>query len=83
MYKVSFSPTSSSKKKNRVDQSNQTIIHIYMEVPEGNSHVVSQTRKKCHFFFFFFLRQNRRTGGGLVPALRSWYLWEGGGKGKD
>jgi hypothetical protein len=42
------------KKKNRGDESNQAIIHIYMETP----HVAILNKQKCHFFVL----QNWRTG---------------------
>jgi hypothetical protein len=45
-------------KKNR-DEKILTIIHTYMEIPQGNSLCSSLKQAKCHFFHLL----NQRTGG--------------------
>jgi hypothetical protein len=40
------------KKKNRGDERIWVVIHIYMEVPQGNS-LCSYLKQNCHFFLNF------------------------------
>jgi hypothetical protein len=52
-------------KKNRGEETTGVIIHIYMEMSQGNylcSYFISNKQKKCHLFSFFLL-QTWRTGG--------------------
>jgi hypothetical protein len=62
------------KKKNRGDESIHIIIHIYMEMSQGNSLCSYLKQAKMSFFFFY------KIGGqedGTDPARRGWYQWEG------
>jgi hypothetical protein len=67
------------KKKNRGDEPIQAIIHINMEVPQGNS--MFSYIKQAKMSVFFFLLQNWKTGRQNVSFLTrgSWYQWEGRG----
>jgi hypothetical protein len=66
-------------KKNRGDEPIGVILHINMEISQGNSCVATfiPNNKKYHFFKFFY--KIREQEGGTGPAQRMvWYQWEGG-----
>jgi hypothetical protein len=53
-------------KKIRGDKPIGGIIHIYMEISQGNSlcnYLYLKQPKMSFFYFFFFLQQNQRKGG--------------------
>jgi hypothetical protein len=60
--KSNFYDSKGGLEKNRGDEPNQDIIHIYMEVPQGNSLYNLEQAKMSFFFSVSFLLQNQRTG---------------------
>jgi hypothetical protein len=67
-------------KKIREDKPIGVIIHMYMEIAQGNSLYLSQAKMSCFsfylfsFFFYKIREQESRTGpvqGG------GWHQWEG------
>jgi hypothetical protein len=69
-------------KKNRGDEPIWVIIHIYMEISQGNS-LCSYLYLKQAKNVIFFLLQNWRTRGQnkSCPRIGGWYQWERGGDG--
>jgi hypothetical protein len=66
-------------KKNRGDEPIQVIIHIYMEMSQGNSLCSYLKQAKMPFFSFLFSStklENRRAEKFLWGRGR--YQWEGG-----
>jgi hypothetical protein len=51
------------KEEKRGAESNQAIIHRYMEAPQGNSLCSYLKQPKISFSSSSFLIQNQRTGG--------------------
>jgi hypothetical protein len=74
-------------KKNRGDEPIGVIIHIHMEISQGNSLVVTfiSNKQKCHLFLFFFfiLLQNKRTGGWNRSYCWGEVQWAWGGGRKE
>jgi hypothetical protein len=71
------------KKKNRGDKPIRVIMHIYMEMLQGNS-LYSYLKQKYHFIF---LLQNYRSGGrnryclGQLLPMRGERMWRKGVRG--
>jgi hypothetical protein len=65
-------------KKNR-DESIQVLIHIYMEISQGNSlcNYFKQTEMSLFLPFFFFTKSYNRRVEQVLQGL--WYQWWGGG----
>jgi hypothetical protein len=66
------------KEKNRGNELIWVIIHIYMEMSQGNSLYSYINKEKCYFSFFFIYKYER-TGGQNRSCLGGWYQWEGEG----
>jgi hypothetical protein len=65
--------------KNRRDERIRVIIHIYMEMSQGNS--LCSYLKQNVFFTYFFYKIGEQEGG-TGPAWRAWHQWEGRGSGE-
>jgi hypothetical protein len=71
-------------KKIRADKPIGIIIHMFLEILQGNSlcNYLYLKQAKMLGIFFFFLLQNRRTGGQNRSSLRvqggGWYQWRDG-----
>jgi hypothetical protein len=52
----------SRKKKNRGNEPNRVITHMYMEVPQGNSLCSYLKQAKMSFFFPFFCKIGEQEG---------------------
>jgi hypothetical protein len=57
------------RKKNRGEEPIGDIIHVYMEMSQGNSLCSCLKEAQKISFFFFFLLQNWRTEGKTRPCL--------------
>jgi hypothetical protein len=71
------------KEKNRGDEPIRIIIHIYMEMSQGNSCIAILNKQKCHFFFCYKNKEQKGKAGpvwGLVPVggERGWGKGTGG-----
>jgi hypothetical protein len=58
-------------KKNRKDEPIGVIIHVYMEMSQGNS-LCSYLKQKCLFLFFSTESEHRRVEQ-VLPRVRDWY----------
>jgi hypothetical protein len=67
-------------KKNRGNNPIEVIIHIYMEISQGNSlsSYLYNKQAKMLFFSFVFYKIGEQEGG-TRAAQGSWYQWEGKG----
>jgi hypothetical protein len=62
-------------KKIRRDKPIGVIIHMYMEMSQGNSLYLKHAKMSFFSFFFHKIRQRER---GTVPAQKGvWYQWKG------
>jgi hypothetical protein len=67
-------------KKIRGDEQIGVIIHIYMEILQGNSlcSYLYLKQTKMLFFFFFFYKIGEEEGGNVLWGVgRDCYQWEG------
>jgi hypothetical protein len=66
-------------KKNRGDEPNGIMIHIYVEVPQGNSlcSYLYLKKAKISFCSFFFHKIREQRAEQILPRDGGcWYQWE-------
>jgi hypothetical protein len=72
--KPPYERDSGRKNKDRGDETNWAILHIYMEMPHGNSLCSYLKQTKCHFILLLFLYKIREQEGRIGLALAGeWY----------
>jgi hypothetical protein len=72
-------------KKIRGDKPIGVIIHIYIEIPQGNSLCsylyLKQAKVSCFSFYPSKEMENRKAEQ-VLPSGEGWNQWEGGGDGE-